>query len=38
MNYEHNSVVTQTVDLEPIIQRLLSESDVATVHVRTLAP
>jgi hypothetical protein len=38
MNYEHNTVVTDEVDLEPIIERLLSEPDVATVHVRTLAP
>ena len=38
MNYDHNTVVTETVDLEPIITRLLREPDVATVHVRTLAP
>ena len=38
MNYEHNTVVTDEADLEPIIERLLSEPDVATVHVRTLAP
>jgi hypothetical protein len=38
MNYEHNTVVTDEADLEPIIKRLLSEPDVATVHVRTLAP
>lgn len=38
MNYEHNTVVTDEADLEPIIEGLLSESDVATVHVRTLAP
>ena len=38
MNYEHNTVITDEVDLEPIIERLLSEPDVATVHVRTLAP
>lgn len=38
MNYDHNTVVTDQVQLEPIIERLLSQSDVATVHVRTLAP
>lgn len=38
MNYEHNTVVTDVADLEPIIERLLDEPDVTTVHVRTLAP
>ena len=38
MNYEHNTVVTDEIDLQPIIKRLLSEPDVTTVHVRTLAP
>ncbi|MGH8960268.1 MAG: DUF1203 domain-containing protein [Jatrophihabitantaceae bacterium] len=38
MNYDHNTVVIDETDLEPIIERLLSEPDVATVHVRTLAP
>ncbi len=38
MNYEHNTVVTDEADLELIIERLLSRPDVATVHVRTLAP
>lgn len=38
MNYEHNTVVVEEIELEPIIQRLLCEPDVATVHVRTLAP
>jgi hypothetical protein len=38
MNYEHNTVVTDEAELEPIIARLLSDPDVATVHVRTLAP
>ena len=38
MNYEHNKVVIDEVNLEPIIERLLSEPDVTTVHVRTLAP
>jgi hypothetical protein len=38
MNYEHNTVVTDEADLRPIIERLLSQPDVATVHVRTLAP
>jgi len=38
MNYDHNTVVTDDADLEPIVTRLLGEPDVATVHVRTLAP
>lgn len=38
MNYDHNTVVTDEADLEPVIERLLSETGVATVHVRTLAP
>lgn len=38
MNYNHNTVVTDGADLKPIIECLLSEPDVATVHVRTLAP
>jgi hypothetical protein len=38
MNYEHKTVVTDEVDLEPILERLLREPDVTTVHVRTLAP
>lgn len=38
MNYDHNTVVTGEADLQPIIERLLAEPDVATVHVRTLAP
>ncbi len=38
MNYEHNTVVTDRADLQPIIERLLSEPEVATIHVRTLAP
>ena len=38
MNYDHNTVVTDEAELAPIIERLLAEPDVATVHVRTLAP
>lgn len=38
MNYDHNTVVIDEASLEPIIERLLAEPDVATVHVRTLAP
>ena len=38
MNYEHNTVVTEGADLEPIIEGLLNQPDVTTVHVRTLAP
>lgn len=38
MDYEHITVVPDEADLMPTIERLLSEPDVATVHVRTLAP
>jgi Protein of unknown function (DUF1203) len=38
MNYDYNTVVTGDADLGPVIQCLLGERDVATVHVRTLAP
>jgi Protein of unknown function (DUF1203) len=38
MNYDHNTVITDRAELRPIIERLLREPDVATVHVRTLAP
>lgn len=38
MNYDHNTVVADEADLNPIIERLLSEPEVATVHVRTLTP
>jgi Protein of unknown function (DUF1203) len=38
MNYEHNTVVADEADLRPIIERLLDEPDVTTVHVRSLAP
>lgn len=38
MNYDHNTVVTEPTEIEPLISRLLTLLDVATVHVRTLAP
>lgn len=38
LNYDHNTVVADDADLEPIVERLLREPDVRTVHVRTLAP
>ena len=38
MNYDHNTVVTNEVDIEPIVARLLAEPTVAAVHVRSLAP
>ena len=38
MNYDHNTVVTDTVDLEPIVRDLLGRPQIETVHVRTLAP
>jgi hypothetical protein len=37
MNYEHNTLVDEE-DLEPVLDRLLAEPDVATVHVRTVLP
>jgi hypothetical protein len=37
MNYDHNTLVGDE-DLEPLLQRLLDEPDVATVHVRTVLP
>jgi uncharacterized protein DUF1203 len=37
MNYEHNTLVGDE-DLEPVLDRLLTEPDVATVHVRTVLP
>jgi hypothetical protein len=38
MNYEHDTVILDQADLEPTIERLLTEPDVTTVHVRTVAP
>jgi Protein of unknown function (DUF1203) len=38
MDYEHNTVITDEAELAPIIERLLTEPDVAFLHVRTLAP
>lgn len=38
MNYDHNTLVLDEVQLAPIIERLLAEPEVATVHVRTLKP
>jgi hypothetical protein len=37
MDYEHNTLVGDE-DLEPVLDRLLAERDVATVHVRTVLP
>jgi hypothetical protein len=37
MNYERNTLVDEE-DLEPVLDRLLAEPDVATVHVRTVLP
>jgi hypothetical protein len=37
MDYEHNTLVGDE-DLEPVLDRLLDEPDVATVHVRTVLP
>ena len=37
MNYEHNTLVGDE-DLEPVLDRLLAEPDVAIVHVRTVLP
>jgi Protein of unknown function (DUF1203) len=38
MNYDHNTVILDEADLEPTIESLLAEADIATVHVRTVAP
>jgi hypothetical protein len=38
MTYEHNTVVSDEAPLGSILDRLLRYPDVATVHVRTLAP
>jgi Protein of unknown function (DUF1203) len=38
MNYEHNTLVGDGEDIEPVLDRLLSLPDVATVHVRTVLP
>lgn len=38
MNYDHNTVITDQAELEPVLRRLLDNPNVATVHVRTLAP
>jgi hypothetical protein len=37
MNYEHNTLAGDE-DLEPLLDALLDEPDVATVHVRTVLP
>jgi hypothetical protein len=37
MDYEHHTLVGDE-DLEPVLDRLLADPDVATVHVRTVLP
>jgi hypothetical protein len=37
MDYGHNAMVGDE-DLEPVLDLLLAEPDVATVHVRTVLP
>jgi hypothetical protein len=37
MDYEHNTVVADE-DIEPVLDRLLTEPEVALVHVRSLRP
>jgi hypothetical protein len=37
MNYDHNTLFGDE-DLEPVLDRLLNEPEVATVHVRTVLP
>jgi hypothetical protein len=37
MDYEHNTLAGD-VDLEPLLDRLLAEREVTTVHVRTVLP
>jgi hypothetical protein len=38
MDYAHNTVVSAADQLAPLIEQLLLRPEVATVHVRTLAP
>jgi hypothetical protein len=38
MNYEHNTLVQEGQDLQPVLDGLLALADVATVHVRTVLP
>ena len=38
MNYDHNTLVGEGQDVEPVLERLLALPDVATVHVRTVLP
>lgn len=38
MHYDHNTLVADDAQLTPIIERLLAEPDVATIHVRTVKP
>jgi hypothetical protein len=38
MNYEHNTLVDEGQDIEPVLDELLALPDVATVHVRTVLP
>jgi hypothetical protein len=38
MEYAHNTLITEDVDLAPTITQLLNEADVATIHVRTVRP
>jgi hypothetical protein len=38
MDYDHHTLVGEGEDLEPVLERLLSLPDVATVHVRTVLP
>jgi hypothetical protein len=37
MDYEHNTLVADQ-QLAPVLDALLAEPDVATVHVRTVLP
>jgi hypothetical protein len=38
MNYDHNTLVADDEDLEPLLEKLLALPDVGTVHVRTVLP
>jgi hypothetical protein len=38
MNYDHNTLVADAEDLEPLLEKLLALPDVGTVHVRTVLP
>jgi hypothetical protein len=38
INDDHNALAVGEAELEPIVERLLAQPNVATVHVRTASP